>query len=65
MGLPHIGHRQPSAASRTPKSPPDVTAGGHIHNGTMAGKLKGQMPATTYTQCMHIRVMMIAFYLFP
>ena len=26
---------------------PDVTAGGHIQSGTMAGKLKGQMPATT------------------
>ena len=26
---------------------PAVTAGGHIHSGTIAGKLNGQMPATT------------------
>lgn len=27
---------------------PAVTAGGHIHSGTIAGKLNGQMPATTW-----------------
>ncbi len=30
---------------------PAVTATGNIHRGIMAGKLKGQMPAHTCTQC--------------
>ena len=34
---------------------PEVTAIGNIHSGIMAGKLKGQMPATTWCRPQHWR----------